>query len=58
MIIPRHALPLICLWGLLVGCAVAAVRPRWRPLATGALMSVFLGHTILALATTTSRFYL
>lgn len=57
-IMPRHALPVICLWGLLVGCAVAAVRPRWRPAATGVLASVFLGHTIVALATTTSRFYL
>jgi 4-amino-4-deoxy-L-arabinose transferase-like glycosyltransferase len=58
VIIPRHALPVICLWGLLVGCAVAAAPSRWRPSATGLLAAVFLAHTLLALTTTTSRFYL
>ncbi len=58
VIIPRHALPLICLWGLLVGCAVAAAPPKWRPTATGLLAAVFLAHTTLALTTTISRFYL
>jgi 4-amino-4-deoxy-L-arabinose transferase-like glycosyltransferase len=58
VIIPRHALPLISLWGLLVGCAVAAARPRWQPIVTGLLAVVFLAHTTLALTTTVSRFYL
>lgn len=58
VIIPRHALPLMCLWGVVVGCAVAAVRPRWRPLATGVLAVVFLAHTAIALTTTIDRFYL
>jgi hypothetical protein len=58
VIIPRHALPVICLWGLLVGCAVAAAPRRRRPAATGVLAVVFLAHTVLALTTTTSRFYL
>ncbi len=58
VIIPRHALPLMCLWGLLVGCAVAAARPKWRPTATGVLAVIFLAHTMLALATTIHRFYL
>jgi hypothetical protein len=58
VIIPRHALPVICLWGLLVGCAIAAARPEWRPTATGLLAVVFLAHTTLALTTTVGRFYL
>jgi 4-amino-4-deoxy-L-arabinose transferase-like glycosyltransferase len=58
VIIPRHALPLASLWGLLVGCAVAAARPRWRPAITGLLAVAFLGHTVIALATTVNRFYL
>jgi 4-amino-4-deoxy-L-arabinose transferase-like glycosyltransferase len=58
VIIPRHALPLMCLWGVVVGCAVAAVSPRRRPVATGVLAAVFLAHTVIALATTTGRFYL
>jgi 4-amino-4-deoxy-L-arabinose transferase-like glycosyltransferase len=58
VIIPRHALPLISLWGLLVGCAVAVARPNWRPTLTGLLAVVFLAHTTLALATTVGRFYL
>ncbi len=57
-LMPRHALPLMCLWGVLVGCAVAAVPARWRPTATGVLASVLLAHTVLALTTTASRFYL
>ncbi|HWX74597.1 MAG TPA: glycosyltransferase family 39 protein [Solirubrobacteraceae bacterium] len=58
VIIPRHALPLMCLWGVVVGCAVGVVRPRWRPAATGVLAVVFLAHTLIALASTTDRFYL
>jgi 4-amino-4-deoxy-L-arabinose transferase-like glycosyltransferase len=58
VIIPRHALPLMSLWGLVVGCAIAAVRPRWRPTATGIVTALFLAHTLIALTTTTSRFYL
>jgi 4-amino-4-deoxy-L-arabinose transferase-like glycosyltransferase len=57
-LMPRHALPLMCLWGVIVGCAVAAVPTRWRATATGVLASVFLAHTVLALTTTVSRFYL
>ncbi len=58
VIMPRHALPLMSLWGLVVGCAIAAVRPPRRPVATGILAAVFLAHTVVALATTTGRFYL
>jgi 4-amino-4-deoxy-L-arabinose transferase-like glycosyltransferase len=58
IIIPRHALPLMALWGLVVACAVAAFKPRWRPPTVGALAAIFLAHTILAITTTTSRFYL
>ena len=58
LIIPRHALPLISLWGLLVGCAAAAAPRKWRALVTGLLAVVFLAHTVLALTTTVSRFYL
>jgi 4-amino-4-deoxy-L-arabinose transferase-like glycosyltransferase len=58
VIIPRHALPLMSLWGLLVGCAIAALRPHWRPTATGILATLFLAHTIIAITTTTNRFYL
>jgi hypothetical protein len=58
VIIPRHALPLMSLWGVVVGCAVAAVRPRRRALATGVLAALFLAHTVIALASTTNRFYL
>lgn len=58
VIIPRHALPAMSLWGLLVGCAIAALRPTWRPTVTGIIAAVFLAHTTLALTTTISRFYL
>jgi 4-amino-4-deoxy-L-arabinose transferase-like glycosyltransferase len=58
VIIPRHALPVMSLWGLLVGAAIAAVRPRWRPAATGLIAALLLAHTVIAITTTTSRFYL
>ncbi len=58
VIIPRHALPLMCLWGVVVGCAVAAVSPRRRPALTGILTVVFLAHTVIALSATINRFYL
>jgi 4-amino-4-deoxy-L-arabinose transferase-like glycosyltransferase len=58
VIMPRHALPLMSLWGLIVGCAVAAARPRWRPALTGLLAVLFLAHTVLALTATINRYYL
>jgi hypothetical protein len=58
VIIPRHVLPLMSLWGVVVGCAVAVLKPRWRPTATGVLAVLFLAHTVIALTTTTGRFYL
>jgi 4-amino-4-deoxy-L-arabinose transferase-like glycosyltransferase len=58
VIIPRHALPLIPLWGLLVAASTANARPRWQPALTSALAAILLAHTAIAITTTTSRFYL
>lgn len=54
----RYIIAAMPLWGLLVGCAVAAVRPRWRGVVTGLLAALFLAHAVIALTTTINRFYL
>jgi 4-amino-4-deoxy-L-arabinose transferase-like glycosyltransferase len=54
----RYVFPLIPLWGVVVGCCVAAAPPRWRPSLAGLLAVTFLAHTLLALAAMTGRYYL
>jgi hypothetical protein len=54
----RYVFPAMPLWGLLVGCAVAAAPPRWRGPATGLLVALFVGHTVLAISSATSIYYL
>lgn len=54
----RYILPLMPLWGVVVGCCVAAAPSRWRPALTGLLASAFLVHTGVAVAATLSRYYL
>jgi 4-amino-4-deoxy-L-arabinose transferase-like glycosyltransferase len=54
----RYVFPALPLWGLLVGCAVATAPVRWRAPATGLLVALFVGHTVLAIASATSIYYL
>ena len=54
----RYVFPAMPLWGLLVGCAVAAVPARRRPALTGALATLFVAHTVLAVSSATSVYYL
>jgi 4-amino-4-deoxy-L-arabinose transferase-like glycosyltransferase len=54
----RYVFPAMPIFGLLVACAVAALPARFRPAMTGLLAAVFLGHTILAISSTTSVYYL
>jgi 4-amino-4-deoxy-L-arabinose transferase-like glycosyltransferase len=54
----RYVFPAMPLWGLLVGCAVVALPPRLRPGMTGLLAALFLAHTVIAISSTTSVFYL
>ncbi len=53
----RYVFPLISLWGVVVGCCVAAAPTRWRPAVAGLLASALLAHTVLALVATASRYY-
>lgn len=54
----RYVFPAMPVWGLLVGCAVAALPPRLRPAMTGLLAALFLGHTLIAISSTTSVYFL
>ena len=54
----RYVFPAMFAWGLVVGCAVAALPRRLRAPATGLLAAVFLAHTVIAVSSTTSVYYL
>jgi hypothetical protein len=44
--------------GVLAGCAVAAAPKRWRAALTGVLAARFLAHTVIAVSSLTSVYYL
>jgi hypothetical protein len=54
----RYVFPAMPVFGLLVGCAVAALPARLRPAMVGAFAAVFLAHTVIAVSTATSVYYL
>lgn len=54
----RYVFPLIPLWALTVGASVASAPPRWRPAATAALTTVFVGYTVVAIFAMVARYYL
>jgi 4-amino-4-deoxy-L-arabinose transferase-like glycosyltransferase len=54
----RYVLPLMPLWGVVVGCCAAAFRPRWRPVLAAVLLTAFVAHTVVALAAMVNRYYL
>ncbi len=54
----RYVFPAMPVWGLLVGCAVAAAPNRYRAALTGLLAALFLAHTVIAVSSLTSVYYL
>ena len=54
----RYVFPAMPLWGLLVAAAVAAVPARLRGSLTGLLAALFLAHTVIAVSSTLSVYFL
>jgi hypothetical protein len=54
----RYVFPAMPLWGLLVAAAVAAVPARLRGSLTGLLAALFLAHTVIAVSSTVSVYFL
>lgn len=54
---PRYLLPMLALWGLVVGLAVAGSGRRWIPIAATVLLATLFVHNLISQLQVVSRFY-